>query len=696
MSLLIGVGNGKFQTAPNIEVGEGAASLVAGDFTGDGRLDLAVADVGSDDISILLGDGDGTFQTPKMIATGASPADLVAGDFAGDGTLDLAVAGLNSSDVDILLGDGKGGFANGQRYTAGIGPQSLVAGKFGEDGRLDLAVANAGSGEISVLLSDGDGTFADPSQLATTPQATPLAVDVNGDGTDDLLVVDAAGDILYRPGRPQQPGSFDPPVIVNPGSPSRGIAWVPDTVQGPVLASINADDDALSLFAWRVVGFIRIGSLPTESIPAQIIAADLDGDGFDDLVVRNAGTAPSRSISTAANRSTAPSRADSRPSAPRRSLPLAWASRMSRPSVPGAMASSTWSSPTSRPARWACSSTRAMGDLPPPSPIAPGPVRLRSFPAARPRSPEWTRRRRSRRGPTPDGPIDLVAINPGSSSLDILDGPGNGQFAYPIDIATQYPGEAVVMADFDGKGADGVAVLTAAGVSVYLPNGKGGLSTPVTYAVGPDSTGLTVADVNHDGNLDLIIGDASGDVLVLLGEGNGTFRPYQADIELAVADLTGNGEQDIIYADQALDRVAVDYGTGNSTVVADQSMGLLEPGTVQVAYLDGPAEPPDLIVADSGSNSVLIYPGLANGQFGPAIGYSVARTRWGSRWPISMATAFPTSWSPMQDRTRSRSCSTPPRTARSRSRRARNWMPVARGRSPYPGQADAAIGSPWC
>ncbi len=69
---------------------------------------------------------------------------------------------------------------------------------------------------MSVLLGNGDGTFADPGQSATTPHATPLVADVNGDGTDDVLVVDGAGDILYRQGIPGQPGTFEPPVTVNP------------------------------------------------------------------------------------------------------------------------------------------------------------------------------------------------------------------------------------------------------------------------------------------------------------------------------------------------------------------------------------------------------------------------------------------------------------------------------------------------
>ena len=177
------------------------------------------------------------------------------------------------------------------------------------------------------------------------------------------------------------------------------------------------------------------------------------------------------------------------------------------------------------------------------------------------------------------------------------------------------------MGDFTGNGLDDLAVLTADGVSIYLANGHGGFLPPTTYPVPSESDGLTVADVNHDGKLDVLVGDAYGDVLVLLGNGNGTFAPYHdanQAVELAVADLTGNGSKDIIYADQGLDRVVVDYGAGNSSVLANQSTGLLDPGAVALADLNGDGIP-DLIVANSGSNNVLIYPGLGNGQFGPAI-----------------------------------------------------------------------------
>ena len=180
---------------------------------------------------------------------------------------------------------------------------------------------------------------------------------------------------------------------------------------------------------------------------------------------------------------------------------------------------------------------------------------------------------------------------------------------------------------------------------------------------------------------------------MLLGNGNGTFAPYHdanQAVELAVADLTGNGSKDIIYADQGLDRVVVDYGAGNSSVLANQSTGLLDPGAVALADLNGDGIP-DLIVANSGSNNVLIYPGLGNGQFGPAVndgnGYFVGTNpvgitvadltgQRGRRLPLTW-------WWPTKAPTRCRSCSTNRRLAApSRSRPARGSIPAAWGRCP--------------
>ena len=120
--------------------------MAVGDFNGDGKLDIAVANEGSNTVSIFLGNGLGGFATAVTYSTGGTePESLAVGDFNGDGYLDLAVANYGSNNVSVLLGNGNGTFAAAKTFSSGgSGPDSLAVGDFNGDGKLDLAVANYG------------------------------------------------------------------------------------------------------------------------------------------------------------------------------------------------------------------------------------------------------------------------------------------------------------------------------------------------------------------------------------------------------------------------------------------------------------------------------------------------------------------------------------------------------------------------
>ena len=137
-----------FSAAVN-SAGTQPRSVTAGDWNGDGKPDLAVANSASANVSILLGNGNGTFQMKADYAAGGAPSTVTAGDWNGDKKADLVVA---NDSVSILLGNGNGTFQAKVKYSAGDQLHSSVtAGDWNGDKKLDLAVA--GGSSVSILLN---------------------------------------------------------------------------------------------------------------------------------------------------------------------------------------------------------------------------------------------------------------------------------------------------------------------------------------------------------------------------------------------------------------------------------------------------------------------------------------------------------------------------------------------------------------
>ncbi len=104
-------------------MGATPVSIVVGDFNGDGTADLAIANETLNSVTIMSGNGNGGFTQAagSPYITDTNPISLAVGDFNGDGRPDLAVANLNSNDVTVLLGSASDLFTP-------VGPNALPVG----------------------------------------------------------------------------------------------------------------------------------------------------------------------------------------------------------------------------------------------------------------------------------------------------------------------------------------------------------------------------------------------------------------------------------------------------------------------------------------------------------------------------------------------------------------------------------------
>jgi FG-GAP-like repeat/IPT/TIG domain len=200
VTMLLGDGAGGFTTGslsptdgPNVQ------SLVAGDLNGDGQLDLAAITNSNSGqtlpLTILPGDGRGNFYIthihplvfPKMMS-------LVAGDFNGDGAVDLVVT-TGDGFALVEINDGTGFFSGGGTLSLGASTPSAVAGDFNGDGKLD--VATTGEGGVTILFGDGTGHFS-PVALPNAVPANGCQIttgDFNGDGRLDLATANDDGTV---------------------------------------------------------------------------------------------------------------------------------------------------------------------------------------------------------------------------------------------------------------------------------------------------------------------------------------------------------------------------------------------------------------------------------------------------------------------------------------------------------------------
>ena len=608
-----------------VGVGVSPEPVREADFNLDGKPDLAVANIDSNNVTILLGNGGGGFAQPagSPVAAGSTPASMAVGDFNLDGKPDLAIGIFNDASVTILLGDGSGGFTQAPGSPVGVGflPRSVAVGDFNLDGKPDLAAANQGSDSLTILLGNGSGGFAQAagSPIGVGSHPFSLAIgDFNRDGKADVAVANSNSDsvsILLGNGI----GGFTQPA----GSPV-GVGSFPDSIAAGDFNLDGKSDLVVTNFSSNNVtillgdgggGFSEPAGSPVGSgiHPQSVRIGDFNLDGNPDLAMANPGSNNvtvlfgdgSGGFSEPAG---SPLSAESAPSA----LAVQDFNLDGKPDL--AVVNRVSNNVTILLNTCDAFPCSGIGFIQPAgSPVSAG-VHPRSVATA---------------DLNLDGKPDLAVANEASHNVTILLGNGNGGFTQPagspVGVGTQPV--SLSAGDFNLDGKPDLAVVNAfsSNATILLGNGSGGFAEAAGSPIGVGINPLSVAlgDFNLDGKPDLAVANSGSDnVMILLGNGTGGFTgsivgAETAPAAVAAGDFNIDGKPDLAVANNASNNITIllGNGTGAFSQPAGSPIGAGNtPVSIAVGdfNIDGKS---DLAVANHNPGSVTILLGNGSGGF---------------------------------------------------------------------------------
>ncbi|CAF0810793.1 unnamed protein product [Adineta steineri] len=239
-----------------------------------------------------------------------------------------------------------------------------------------------------------------------------------------------------------------------------------------------------------------------------------------------------------------------------------------------------------------------------------------------------------------DGQLDIVVCNSQSSTIGIFLGYGNGSFQNQVTYSTgtQANPEWLASGDFNNDNRSDVAVANyfTNTIGILLGQGNGSFDTVTEYSSGDGSTPvyLTIIDITNDNLLDVVVANfAASSIIILYGLGDGTFllsKPYSTGIQsspqsLAIADMNNDGQLDIIVANFQSNTISILYafgyelfGSPTKYLTDDGS----QPNSVAISDINNDGSL-DILVANYGTDNIGIFLGYNNGKFNTMITYSL-------------------------------------------------------------------------
>ncbi len=305
--VLLNQGGGIFlkDHLPTYSVGRNPVSVAIGDLDGDGKLDLVVVNQPDNTVTVLLNQGGGTFLKNGLPSypAGSTPSAVAIGDLNGDGKPDLAVADLSGTSctgspvVSVLINQGGGIFpgVNPPNYAVANCPYSVSIDDLNDDGKPDLVTPGELSDRVSVLLNNGDGSFpmGDPARYAVGSMPLSVAIgDLNGDGKPDLAVSNSSDNsvsVLMNLGKGTFPSNNPSTYRVGTYPYSIAIADLNNDSKPDLAVANSRSNDVTVLLNQGSGTFLNKPptSYPVGSAPYSVAIGDLNGDGKLDLVTAN-------------------------------------------------------------------------------------------------------------------------------------------------------------------------------------------------------------------------------------------------------------------------------------------------------------------------------------------------------------------------------------------------------------------------